>query len=243
MVKDKKLFIKINYDTGDEIITNEKSSLEAIMAGNIKGVIIAILILLVSAPGFYFSFFKSDTSKITNKPLAKVITHEKQTRVAVNTDSTYLKQEKQEVLSEQLPPKKSQQIDNNKLDEIVEKVEDSITINEPIQSNYVVRSQLTSTVTDKEPEGLISSPIRVEKDKRRKLYFYTEIKNMPGKIVYHNWIYNGKSMFKKQISVKGNRWRTFTYKYLDDTLLGDWKVKLTDSEGHVLHEIYFNVIK
>jgi len=240
MVKDKKLFIKVNYDRGDEMITNEKSSLEMITSWNIKGVIITILILLVSAPGFYFSFFKSDSSKLTNKPLAKSITHEKQIKEAINTDSTYLKQE---VLSKQLSSKKSEQIDNDILDEIVEKVEDDIATNEPILSNYVVRSQLTNSVTNKEPDGLISSPILVGKDGRRKLYFYTELKNMPGKIVYHNWIYNGKSMFKKQINVKGNRWRTFTYKYLDDTLLGDWKVKLTDNEDHVLHEIDFNVIK
>ncbi len=247
MDKKKKLVIKVNYDSSDKQLTEEQLSLEMTEQSNIKRIIIALLsiLLLVIGARLYYIFFKS-SSPILNTPIPNSITHGQQ--IGAKPQNTDAQESRKEVISEPLISEQSKiDKDNNKvfdeIDKIDEIYEDNIVSIEPIYSNQVVRGQLTNRIINNEPADLISSPILVEKDIVRILYYFTELKNMSGKTIYHNWIYQGKSVFVKNFNINGNRWRVTTQKKLNNTLLGDWKVTLTDSKGHLLHEIKFKVTR
>ena len=244
MNKKKKLVIKVNYDSGDKLLTDEQLNLEMTGGWDIKRIGIALLISIsVLVTGLYYLFFKS-SSPIIDTPVPNLITHaqEKETEPQI----IHLEERVQEVISEQLVLEKqiSEQSDVDKKDtKVFDAIEDNIVTDQAIHSEQVVRSQLTNRVIENEPIDVISSPILVEKDSTRRLYYFTEIKDMSGKTIYHDWIYQGNSVFRKKVNIKGNRWRVATQKKLNNTLLGDWKVTLTDSNGQLLREIEFEVIE
>lgn len=242
MKKNKKLVIKVNYDGSDKPLTDEPVNLEMTQEWNIKRIVITLLLLFVIVTGWYYVFIKL-SSPIINAPALNSITHvpQKETKLQI-TDP---QERGQEVISESVTSEKSklEKGDKKVFSAIDKKTKNNIVIVNPIYSKQVVRSLLTNKVINNEPIDLISSPILVEKDNVRRLYYFTELKDMSGKTIYHNWIYKGKSVFRKKVNINGNRWRVTTQKKLDNTLLGDWKVILTDSNDQLLHEIKFEVIE
>lgn len=243
MNKQKKLVIRVNYDSSDKLLTDEKLNLKMTEEWNIKRIVIALLIVIFFiATGLYYAFYKSGFPVInTSVPNSIIHEHSK------NVDPQIIdsKEMGREVVSEQLIANENE-IDQDNIkpvDVTDEKAEDDFVDVKPIHySSQVVRSQLTNRVIDNEPIDIVSTPILVEKDNIRRLYYFTELKDMSGKTIYHNWTYKGEPIFRKKFDINGNRWRVATLKKLNTTLLGDWKVTLTDSKGHLLHEIIFEVI-
>lgn len=245
MNKQKKLVIKVNYDSSEKLPADGKLKLGMTEGWNAKRIVIILLVVLfLIAAGLYYVFYKTgipgidtpDPDSITNvQPI------ENKPEVTGSLE-TY-----QEEIAEQLLENENEieeEEGNTKIvDVIEEKDKDNIVAVKAPYSNQVARSQLTSRVINHEPIDLISSPILVEKDNIRRLYYFTELIDMSGKTIYHSWSYKGDSIFRREFDIKGDRWRVTTLKKLDTTLLGDWKVTLTDSKGNLLHEISFEVIK
>lgn len=93
----------------------------------------------------------------------------------------------------------------------------------------VARATFTSAVADREPVDRVTS---ASSDERR-IYFFTELRNMSGEQVAHRWEYDGQVMAEVPFHVGGPRWRVWSSKNLEPFWKGEWKVSVMKG-GEVL---------
>lgn len=102
----------------------------------------------------------------------------------------------------------------------------------------VVRAELASDVVNREPKGILRSPVDVGAGGRTVFYF-NEFRNLNGQTVTHRWEYGGRVMATIPIRIEGNRWRVYSSKRIGQNQLGDWRVSAIDRSGAVLAQTQF----
>lgn len=112
---------------------------------------------------------------------------------------------------------------------LLSRVSDEATI--PIDVDVdtrLTRAQLTSGMRGREPINKLASVIDASSQGKR-LYYFTELKNMRGATVSHNWLREGVVMLSVKFKVGSNRWRIFSNSYLRPKLAGRWRVETIDN--------------
>jgi len=94
----------------------------------------------------------------------------------------------------------------------------------------VTRALFTRQVKDLEPVDTVS----VLTNDITRITYFTEIHGMAGQTITHRWEYNGKILLETKHEVVSSRWRAYTSKKLDPTLLGEWKASVVDAAGGTL---------
>ncbi len=238
MNKQKKLVIKVNYENTGKT-SEEQFSPESIEEWDLKKIAIALLLSILILVGFYYLLFNKQTIKKTE--MADTNPRDQLQRINVIEEKV-----NQKVNVEQpavIETKKTISISEAKKTSINTGVKVKETQLEPVgKSDFVARSQLSYLVKNREPQDKVISPIKIDRNKTIKIYYFTEIRNMTGRTVFHLWIYNGKQIFKKPIKVKRPRWRAATYKTVDGSLVGNWQVKLLDEKSNPLDTLSFEII-
>ncbi|MDZ3838747.1 MAG: DUF2914 domain-containing protein [Rhodospirillales bacterium] len=102
----------------------------------------------------------------------------------------------------------------------------------------VVRAELASDVVNREPKGLLRSPVDVGA-RGRTVFYFNELRNLNGQTLTHRWEYNGRVMATIPIRIEGNRWRVYSSKRIGQKQLGDWRVSTVDKSGAVLAQAQF----
>nr|WP_275441616.1 DUF2914 domain-containing protein [Psychrobium sp. MM17-31] len=64
---------------------------------------------------------------------------------------------------------------------------------------------------------------------------------MKDKVVYHRWSLNGKVMAEVSLSIGANKWRTYSSKTFNRSMLGRWQVAVVDDQNQVLKVTEFDV--
>ncbi len=117
------------------------------------------------------------------------------------------------------------------------------TINTEALNPHITRAQLARGINKLEPFGKIELPILVDTSKAQSIIYFTEVNNMSGRTVFHEWLKEGKSIFKKKVIIRGNRWRFYTSKLFPYNSAGQWQVRISNAQGDILHKINFSVEK
>lgn len=104
-----------------------------------------------------------------------------------------------------------------------------------LQAGNVSRSQFTSQVVDREPVDKLDN---MSSDMRQ-MYYFTELKNLQGQNVIHQWEYNYKVMYEKSFTVGGPRWRVWSSKTIHPGWSGSWTVNTLSEDGANLHSESF----
>ncbi len=104
---------------------------------------------------------------------------------------------------------------------------------------FIAKGVFTTEVVDRDPVDEIDSLYTDVK----KLFFFTDIRNMEGKTVLHRWMYGGVIRAEVSFEVGGPRWRVYSSKNLTEERLGNWKAEVLDSEGNRLYETEFVYLK
>lgn len=95
------------------------------------------------------------------------------------------------------------------------------------------RAQLTSGVRGREPIDKL--PLVIAANSAGKtLYYFTELKNMRGTTVTHNWLREGTLMLSVKFNVESNRWRAFSNSHLRQKSAGRWRVEVVDNKGKII---------
>lgn len=110
------------------------------------------------------------------------------------------------------------------------------------KSNRVIRAVLAYRIMNKEPVQEINSPVRVSKAKVVQVNYFTELKGMNKRTIYHEWIKKGKVVSRQRLKISADRWRTASSKLLNHTAEGRWLVRAVDEKGRLLDEKKFTVI-
>ena len=95
----------------------------------------------------------------------------------------------------------------------------------------VSRAIFTIGVQDREPVIKVDS---IDSSSYTSISFFTELNDLGGHNVTHQWTYSDKVMFEKTFEVKGPRWRVWTSKTLIPSWTGPWTVNVLDDDRSVL---------
>lgn len=109
-------------------------------------------------------------------------------------------------------------------------------------TDILSRAQFSWGITSgREPTSSVSSPAILQRGDQVQLYFFTEISNMKGHSVTHEWRHRGKVLATREFRVGGDRWRVYSSKTLNSALLGEWQVSVRDQDGKVLGQYSLSV--
>lgn len=106
----------------------------------------------------------------------------------------------------------------------------SLFISTQLMAGEVSRGQFTSAIVDREPVDLIEI---LSTDNNNVIYF-TELTDLQGQTVTHQWVYNDVVMFERSFDVGGARWRVWTSKSLQPGWSGSWTVNTLDGDRNVI---------
>jgi len=95
----------------------------------------------------------------------------------------------------------------------------------------VSRALFTIGVDNREPVIMVDS---IDSGSFTSISFFTELTELTGHNVTHQWIHNDQIMFEKTFEVKGPRWRVWTSKTLIPSWTGSWTVNVLDDDRTVL---------
>lgn len=103
----------------------------------------------------------------------------------------------------------------------------------------VVRAQLTSAVSDREPVDRLPSSIEVSGGQVNRILFFSEVRNLAGHGVSHRWEHEGRTMADVPFSVRGDTWRMHSSKRITAAMTGAWRVVVVDKGGAELASVSF----
>lgn len=95
----------------------------------------------------------------------------------------------------------------------------------------VARAMFTIGVDNREPVIQVAS---IDSGSYRSITFFSELKDLSGHNVTHQWTFDGEVKFEKTFEVKGPRWRVWTSKTLVPSWTGTWTVNVLDDDRSVL---------
>jgi hypothetical protein len=109
-----------------------------------------------------------------------------------------------------------------------------------ILNPQVTRFELPRSVIDKEPQGELNQ-IDWKPDGSAAVLCYSEVTGRRGSMLRYVWYYAGKRIARVLVKVRGNRWRSYSSKVINQRHLGNWRVELQDSKERVLASAEFTV--
>jgi len=107
----------------------------------------------------------------------------------------------------------------------------ALAISSSSLAGEVSRALFTIGIDDREPVIMVDS---IDSSSYSSISFFTELNDLSGHNITHQWIHNDKVMFEKTFEVKGARWRVWTSKTLVPSWIGTWTVNVLDDERTVL---------
>jgi hypothetical protein len=101
----------------------------------------------------------------------------------------------------------------------------------PVYAGEVSRAIFTIGIDNHEPVLNVSS---INSGSYTSISFFTELNDLDGHNITHQWTFNNKIMFEKAFEVKSTRWRVWTSKTLIPSWIGMWTVNVLDDDRSVL---------
>ena len=95
----------------------------------------------------------------------------------------------------------------------------------------VSRALFTIGVDNREPVIQVDS---IDSGSYTSISFFTELTDLSGHNITHQWSFGDQVMFEKTFEVKGPRWRVWTSKTLIPSWTGMWTVNVLDDDRSVL---------
>ena len=95
----------------------------------------------------------------------------------------------------------------------------------------VSRAVFTTAIEDREPVMAVDS---VSSNSYSSISFFTELSDLAGHNITHQWVFGGSVMFEKTFEVNGARWRVWTSKTFLPGWNGTWTVNVLDDDRSVL---------
>jgi protease II len=237
MAEQKKIIIKINHPNKAGKNTDQLNDEIQITEWNIKRILTAssLILLLIVLPYIYL-----DNSQPSDNGLDSVKT---EAEFSSDTDTRMPKSETETVmLNQDKEADKRPYVNLSPENQNTESQVESLVSDPSSQKHYkVVRALLTSGIHDNQPMDEVASPISVAKSKATGIFYYTELTNMKGLKLYHQWLQDGKEKLKTPILVKQDHWRVSTSKLFTPKAEGNWSVRLIDQQGRIYHKLNFTV--
>jgi len=112
----------------------------------------------------------------------------------------------------------------------------TVIFTQNVAAGEVARAIFTIGIDNREPIIQVDS---ISSNSYTEISFFTELTNLAGHTVTHQWTYNGKVMFEKSFNVIGTRWRVWTSKEFMPEWSGTWIVNVLDTDLSLLESKSF----
>lgn len=109
-------------------------------------------------------------------------------------------------------------------------------------SDHLLRAQLSTGLEEKEPIDEIPNVLAMDSDGLIRIYLFTEIQGMEGRLHFHDWYLEDERVARVEISPSVDLMRASSAKYIDRHMLGDWRVEVVTEEGELLAKGEFSVL-
>jgi len=120
----------------------------------------------------------------------------------------------------------------------------TITQHSPVEilDTRIKKAQLSSNLEKGMPVDKLSSQVLMSQEGIIKVHLFTEMENLRGQYLLHDWYRNGERQARVKIPVNYDHQRSSSSKFINQQMLGTWTVKVIDEQGK--HYIYasFEVI-
>ena len=98
-------------------------------------------------------------------------------------------------------------------------------------SSNFLRAQLTKGINNLEPIDNIFDTVVSDEEGNGKIYFFTQLINLKGQKITHQWYFEGELRSQLAFNVKGNRWRVNSRMRFNHGSEGDWEVVVINEAG------------
>jgi hypothetical protein len=260
MADKKNIVIKVKYPTSGRKPERPAPAVRKVTEWNIKRILYAAALLALFLTLLLFYWLEDDTREVPVPPEAAVNSPPEENTQAARPGETNASQPvitpptgsieiDKTVVKPETEVKKQKQTDSVTVKESVKKPptpthEDKASTQRPLPpklNRHVRRALLTHEISHKEPVGEITRTISASNEKSLTVYYFTELKDMKGQKINHEWRRNGTLVARNFLNISADSWRTFSHKLLSSKSEGNWTVKLIDEKGRVLNEKTFKV--
>ncbi|ABM02682.1 hypothetical protein Ping_0839 [Psychromonas ingrahamii 37] len=100
-------------------------------------------------------------------------------------------------------------------------------------SDNVIRFVISQAVEGNEPIGTIDK-VHFDSNNIATVYAYSDVNGLKDQTLYYQWSLNGKNIAKIKVEVGANRWRSYSSKFIQPDMHGEWKVELQNHTGENL---------
>ena len=104
-------------------------------------------------------------------------------------------------------------------------------------AGQVSRAMFTIGVDNREPVLSVDS---ISSNAYTSISFFTELTDLSGHNITHQWMHADKVMFEKTFEVNAARWRVWTSKTLIPSWTGQWTVNVLDGDRSVISSTSFD---
>jgi len=108
-----------------------------------------------------------------------------------------------------------------------------------ISSQHIKRALLTSAIIKREPTDSLGGTVDITR--HQKVYLYSHLLGLAGHKVEHRWYYQQQLIATIPLTIGSHNWRTYSSKYLDRMMLGQWRVEVVKRPNTIIAVHRFDV--
>lgn len=103
----------------------------------------------------------------------------------------------------------------------------------------ITRSLFTTRLKNNKP----MNEVLILENNSQILYFFSEVKNMQGKTIFHRWEHHGEKVYEQKFRVAKKSEKLISRYKLDPRKTGEWMVVITDDQAWPIKASMFKYVK
>ncbi|KZZ57313.1 hypothetical protein A3762_01440 [Oleiphilus sp. HI0125] len=96
---------------------------------------------------------------------------------------------------------------------------------------------------NRHPIDLLGYEVSMDGENLIKVVLHTEMLNIQGTTLFHEWFLNEKRQARVRIPINADEQLSYSSKFIDKYMTGDWSVRVSDAQGEVYALANFKVIR
>jgi len=111
-----------------------------------------------------------------------------------------------------------------------------------IVNSGITRANLSLSLKENQPGKALDHSVVMSGKGIIKVILFTEMSGIRGRTLFHEWYLNGKRLARVKIPVNVSLQKSFSSKFINQQMLGQWQVKVIDDQGEPYVLADFEVI-
>ena len=225
---DNKVVIKINYDKDKH--RKQLIDPKMVTVWHFGRIVSVLIVLLLLAFAIYALFSGENNNEAVIQPKEAIIS-------SVAVPPLPVEAIKSEII--QAIPRKTPVV--NLSDTSSKTVSDVKRPTAIIFDKRVIRASISLAPKSGEPGDAVKLPVHIEQSQTLELFYFSQVKSLKNKVLFHRWYKDGQLQHKKQFTVKSDNAKLISSNKFTENDAGEWRVVLANNKGKLLSEVNYSV--